>query len=129
MQSCFSSSFKTFGCALLLGSVLSPFLFNSHLEEETQPIGFSAKNIQLIPHFGLYRCKHCNQMSQHLAETPVQRAENLSGAYRRSNNDPQRKVLQRTSWGITCFFYQKHQSPIHQNGVKLPGSFPSVIKH
>lgn len=45
----------------------------------------------------------------------VQRAANFSWTYRRSDNDPESKVLQTSSWSITSFFHQKHQCPIHKN--------------
>lgn len=63
IQSCFSSALKTFKNHLvvdhLLGSILPPFLFNTHWEEETQPLSFFAENTQLIPCFTLHRCRHC----------------------------------------------------------------------
>lgn len=50
---------KNIGCVHLLGFILPPFIFSTNLEKETQPIGFSVKNIQLIHHLTLHRCKHC----------------------------------------------------------------------
>lgn len=112
MQSRFSSSLKTFKNHLVGGISTRIYLIPLSLQHPLGGINTTSKLLcwEHTADFPVLLCIDVDiaicKMSQCLAEiSPCAESSKLTLTLQKFYNNPQSKVIQRTSWGITCFFH------------------------